>query len=119
MLKPKFILLAPALFFLMLCASKTEAQVTATANVLLTVVPAPGIEFETDRQKNASLPIVNNLSGSGQGSITFQSSSNVTVKLKSRGAPAKMLTIKKGEVHTFTIKELKNISKIEVLYTGS
>lgn len=92
---------------------------TATANVLLTAVPGPGIDFDTDGQQNIPLPVVDSWSGSEQASKTFRSSSNVTVKRNTRGAPAKMLPSKQGEVYTFTIKEQKNASRIATDFTGS
>ncbi len=109
-------LLLSVLGFL-ICASTSQAQVTATARVTLTVIPAPGINFSpTSSTKNLS-----SVNQTNNGGITLRTSSNVAIVLHSSDNDKVPNTnnFSQGQTKTFTSKELSGVSSVEVVYLGS
>lgn len=119
MKKSKPILLLLALVGVMLMASASQAQVTATATVTLTVVAAPGMNFTPAPKLSTGSAALAHPGVSGNAGMTFQSSSNVMVKLNSKNLPGSSFNFEQGQVRTFTAKELSGVSSVEIDYLGS
>jgi len=115
--KSKISLLFLPIIGLLICASTSRAQVTATARVTLTVVPAPGLNFTpANPAKNSAA-----MSQADNGGITLHTSSNVAVMLKTSGEKNALENNNPGQgvTKTLTPKELSGVSKVEVVYLGS
>jgi len=114
--KTNISLLLPAIALLFF-ASNSQAQVSATARVTLTVIPAPGINFSPANPAKPST-IVNR---SNDGGLTLRTSSNVAVVLKSSTSRTTLNTenVGQGTTKTLTTKDLNGVSSVEVLYLGS
>jgi hypothetical protein len=119
MKKSKYISLLLALIGVTLMVSASQAQVTATATVTLTVVAAPGMNFTPARRSGTGSAALAHPGISGSAGMTFQSSSNVMVKLKSKKLPGSSFNFEQGQVRTFTAKELSGVSSVEIDYLGS
>ena len=102
----------------LVCSSTSRAQVTATARVTLTVKAAPGIILiPIVTIKNSLLTNQSN----GVGMIMTSATSNVAVILYA-SEDKRFLDIDpvgQGVTKTMTSKELKDISKVEVIYLGN
>ena len=115
----KYISLLLALMGVMMLASNSQAQVSATATVTLTVVPAPGMNFSRPSKATTSSSALTLPGKSLNSGIIFQSSSNVMVELHSRNLHSSRFSFGQGEARTFTSKELKGVSSVEIDYLGS
>ena len=108
-----------AIIAVILCVSEPKAQVTATASVTVNVVAAPVMDFNS-ASKQGSLSSIMTLGAVSENQyITFQSSSNVMVRLNSTNSGPRRLNFKQDHSRTFTARELKNVSRVEIVYLGS
>ncbi len=119
MKRTKNILLLFPFIGIMSLAPTTQAQVTATARVVLTVVPAPGMNF-APTPKQASQPFAaGQMKATERNGVVFQSTGNVMVQLNSTDARSSRFNFQQGESRTFTSNDLKNVTSVEIVYLGS
>ncbi len=104
---------------LVFCATEAKAQVTATARVTLTVLPAPGMNFTTGAVKSRTSTVAVQKPAPVNPSVTFQSPGNVMVQLKSSNLRSSEYNLSQGEMKTFSAKELQGVSSVEIDYLGS
>lgn len=119
MRKRKLTSLPLAIIAVMLCVSEPKAQVTATARVTLNVVAVPGMDFNPALKRGSLSSIMTLGAVSENQYITFQSSSNVMVRLNSTNSGSRKLNFKQGQARTFTAREMKDVSRVEIVYLGS
>ncbi|MGO9480841.1 MAG: hypothetical protein ACLP05_03550 [Candidatus Kryptoniota bacterium] len=93
-------------------ASGADAQVRATATVILTVLPAPGVNF-ISKTTQAGVKV--------DAGITFDRSNNVMVQLSSTSNSANSVASFSHDSKTniITAKELRSASSVEIDYLGS
>jgi hypothetical protein len=104
---------------LVLCSSRLSAQVTSTVNITVTVIPGPEMDFSPLKSQENSFVTAGSLQPSGAG-ITFRSSGNVLVRFKdNKSGRSTVFDFQQPGVKTFTFKEMKDVSSVEVLYLGS
>jgi hypothetical protein len=115
----KNISLLLALVSILFFASESRAQVSATARVTLTVVPAPGMNFKPATKPAVTSPVVVSNRSADNSGMTFMSSGNVMVQLNSKGAAKSRFSFGEGQTRTFTARELHNVSSVEIVYLGS
>jgi len=111
------LLLALTTAGLLICASSLQAQVSAVAQVTLTVVPGPGIDFISENPAGKTFA-VNHV---GRRGFTLHASGNVLVMLYTSGRK-RMLddeSFGEGVTETLTSEKLIGVSKVEVIYLGS
>lgn len=119
MKKVKNISLLLTLIGILFLASESNAQVTATATVTVTVIPAPGLTFTPTKLPESSAVVASNSVSEGPG-VTFRSSNNVSVQLSFlNGAKKSQVNFQQDEVKTFTAKELRGVSSVQIVYLGS
>lgn len=116
---PRHIALLLAILGVVFSASTSQAQVTATTTVTLTVVPAPGISITPVMKQSEGSRFVTSGRSSEVPGITFKSSQNVMVQLNSANSVSSEFDLQEGQVKTFSARNLKNISKVEIIYLGS
>jgi len=107
---------------LLINVSSSWAQVTATARVTLTVIPAPGISFTSAAATSpATTKNPTAINQANDGGLTIHASSNVAVVLTSpdNNKPTSSNQFSQGTTKTITSKDLRDVSKVEVVYLGS
>ena len=103
----------------MFAASASSAQVTATATVKLTIVPAPGMNFIPSVAPTVLSRATIGSEGVPEQGMTFRSPGNVLVQLNSVNAVTSRFNMREGQVKTFTARQLHNAARIEIEYLGS
>lgn len=103
----------------MFAAPASRAQVTATATVKLTVVPAPGMSFTPSRIPTVLAHTTNGNEGVPARGMTFESPGNVMVQLNSVNTVTSRIKMREGQVKTFTARQLHDVVSIEIDYLGS
>lgn len=116
---PKYILFLLATIGTLFAASACEAQVTATATVRLTVVPAPGMNFIPSTSPAFLSDSKNVAPDAPTGAMAFKSPGNVLVQLNSANSVTSKFDLREGEVKTFTERQLHDATSIEIDYLGS
>lgn len=116
---PKYISFILAAAAIMFSASISQAQVTSTAMVTLTVVPAPGMSMTTVQMQSRNPGLLASGESSKSQAMVFRSSQNVMVRLNSADRVTSKFDLQLGQVKTITAKQLKGISKVEIVYLGS
>lgn len=97
------------------CPSASEEQVAvATVGVTLTVIPRPGVSFIPAQS-------VGGLSQDKYGGITIYAASNISVVFDFADHDKKLYTSHPDHNETcfFTSDDLKDLSRVEVVYLGN
>ncbi len=119
MRKDRYITLLLALVAVLLSVSTSRAQGTATVTVTLIVLPPPQMSFTTNTTRSSGVSAVKDGRTSFNQGMTLESHGNVMVQLSSAKSRNTRFNFSQGEIKTFTPRELKGVSKIEVEYLDS
>ncbi len=114
-----YIPLVLALGMIVLWASPTQAQVSASATVTLTVIAAPGLTIAPVARQSQSLPFVSNHGTQNAPVLSFSCPQNILIRMKKGNSTKATIDLRQGEVRDFSTNDFKGVSKVEVVYLGS
>ena len=119
MKKSWYIPLMLALAAIMFWAPPSQAQVSASATVTLTVIAAPGLTIAPVTRQSQSLPFVSRHGAQDKPVLSFSCPQNILIRMKNGNMTKATIDLRQGEVRDFSANDFKGVSKVEVVYLGS
>lgn len=119
MKKPWYISPMLALGVIVFLAPATQAQVSASATVTLTVIAAPGLTITPVARQSQSLRLVSGHGTQDEPVLSFSCPQNVLIKMKKGNSTKATIDLRQGQVRDFSTNDFRGVSKVEVVYLGS